>query len=284
MPSSGLDLTITAAASDMNGDALLISRNMRDGVCTETKVNGLYNVVAATVDESTNDLWVMDDGATIYRLDEAAGAILESVRSGSGIAVSDMTYSETFGGYYSVYGSYLLVSTGFDENSPGSGFDMSGYFAANTGATAFVAVASMGSTTLSGAQCDALLVLDNAGYVWQFYIAMIDGSYSAQLGLVATGLTGKINATGNSSAVFVENYGTAGGLMVSLDNGDGTSTLYMIDAGNTASVSKLTSLNYVPVALYALESASGEIVEDAPMFTELMDGVTVQAEALSSIG
>ena len=279
-----LDLTITAATSDMNGDALLISRNMRDGVCTETKVNGLYNVVAATVDESTNDLWVMDDGATIYRLDEAAGAILESVRSGSGIAVSDMTYSETFGGYYSVYGSYLLVSTGFDENSPGSGFDMSGYFAANTGATAFVAVASMGSTTLSGAQCDALLVLDNAGYVWQFYIAMIDGSYSAQLGLVATGLTGKINATGNSSAVFVENYGTAGGLMVSLDNGDGTSTLYMIDAGNTASVSKLTSLNYVPVALYALESASGEIVEDAPMFTELMDGVTVQAEALSSIG
>lgn len=272
-----LDLTLTAAA-DINGTGSLIYRDMSTGESAITPVKDLSDVVGATVDPATGNLWVCDEMGTIHNV-AADGTIVTSVDSATGVSITDMAPSALYGGYYSFYGAMLLVSTPYEENAPDSGFNMTSYLAENTGATRFVAVASMGQSTYSGSDCDVVLALDDTGTLWQFFIYAVGNNFSAGLGLVATGLG---NLGDDCTATYVENFGSAGGLMVSRGNGDGTSTIVMVDASNTASVSEIVSLPYAPVAVYtAAESAAEQPEEDVPMMTQLLEP-EIRSQALNA--
>ncbi len=270
-----LDLKITAAVN-AGGKGSLLSRDLSNGESTLTTVKDLFDVVAASANPATGDLWVMDEMGTIHNVD-AQGNIVQSVESGSGLVVSDMAASALYDGYYSVYGAFLMVPTPYGENAPGSGFNMASYLAENTGATAFVAVASMGEGTSNGTACDIVLALDNAGMLWQFFVSASGESYNANLGLVQTSL----GALGSGcTATYTPDFGTAGGLMVSRNNGDGTSTVLMVDAANTANISILTTLPYVPAALYTEAAPVEAPDEEQPMMTQLL-GLEIQSEALT---
>ncbi len=278
-----LDLQLTAVVN-RDEAGMLISRDLSTGENTETAVKGLSSVVAATYDFHNGALWAMDEAGTVHQIDETSGTIVQSVSSASGLVVSDMEHSELFGGYFSIYGSWLLVPTPYGENNPGSGFDFTELLAENTGATSLVSIASMGETTNQGYTCEMLLCLDNLGNLWQVLPYANGNSYGAFLGLVQCGLAGKIPGATMNSSVFVPEYGTAGGLMVSLYNGDGTSTVYMIDASNTLNVLEVGSMgqNTYPVALYKrAPAAEGEETDRLPMVGQL-NGMTIQAEPLQA--
>lgn len=155
---------------------------------------------------------------------------------------------------------------------------MTSYLAQQTGATAFVAVASMGAGNNGGVECDVILALDNSGTLWQFFVAAAGESYNANLGVIQTGL-GSLN--NGCTATFAPDYGTAGGLMVSRNNGDGTSTIVMVDGANTTSVSELANLPYVPVAVYTPAPAAEEPAQDLPMMTQLLD-LQLEAQIISA--
>ena len=273
---ASLDQQIHAAAN-VDGRGSLLYRDLKTGENSVTAVKDLYDVIAATVDAKTGNLWVADEMGTIHHVDPA-GTILESVESASGVPIADMAPSALYDGYYSVSGAYLLVPTPYGENAPGSGFDMTSYLAQQTGATAFVAVASMGAGNNGGVECDVILALDNSGTLWQFFVAAAGESYSANLGVIQTGL-GSLN--NGCTATFDPAYGTAGGLMVSRNNGDGTSTIVMVDGANTTSVSELANLPYVPVAVYTPAPAAEEPAQDLPMMTQLLD-LQLEAQIISA--
>lgn len=280
---NGLDLRLNAVVN-RDEAGYLVSRDLSTGESTATAVKGLSGVVAATFDYDNNALWAMDEGGTIHQIDEATGTIVQSVATGSGVVVSDMEHSDLFDGYFSVYGAWLMVPTPYAENAPGSGFNFASYLQQYTGATALVSITSLGETTNQGVTCEMLLCLDNAGYIWQVLPYANGNSYGAFLGIVSSGLAGKIPGSTMNSSVFVEDYGTSGGLMVSLYNGDGTSTIYMIDASNTANVLEIGTMgqNTYPVALYnpaAAETAEG--TENLPLLVELASD-TIQAEQFAA--
>ncbi len=280
-PSISASCAVTVAALDMrinavvnvNGQGSLLHRDLMTGENRLATVKDLYDVVAATVDTKTGNLWVADEMGTIHNVD-SNGNIIASVESSTGVLITDMAPSALFDGYYSISGTYLLVPTPYEENAPGSGFDMKTYLAENTGATAFVAVASMGAGSDGS---DIILALDNSGTLWQFFVFAVGESYSANLGMIQTGL-GRLN--GNCTATFMPEYGTAGGLMVSCNNGDGTSTIVMVDGANTTSVSELAELPYVPVALFTPNAPVVEPAGQQPVLTQLL-GLEIQAQTLT---
>ena len=68
--------------------------------------------------------------------------------------------------------------------------------------------------------------------------------------------------------------------MVSVNNGNGTSTIMMVDGSNTALVSELAVMPYVPVALYTPNAAEEAPSEDQPMMTQLL-GLEIQAQTIT---
>ncbi|MBE6945397.1 MAG: hypothetical protein E7459_04840 [Ruminococcaceae bacterium] len=278
-----LDLKLTAVVN-RDDVGMLISNDMTTGERTQTEVKGLSGVVAATYDSVNGALWAADEAGTIHHIDEATGTILQSISSASGLVPSDMEHSQLFGGYFSIYGSWLLIPTPYEENSPGSGFNFTELLAQNTGATSLVSITSMGKTVNQGYDCEMLLCLDNLGNLWQVLPYANGNSYGAFLGLLNCGLAGKIPGTTLNSSIFVPEYGTAGGLMVSLYNGNGTCTVYMIDAANTMNVLTVGTMgeNTYPVALYRNVPATeeGEGTDSLPMIGQL-NGMTIEARPLS---
>ena len=69
--------------------------------------------------------------------------------------------------------------------------------------------------------------------------------------------------------------------MVSRSNGDGTSTIVMVDGANTTNVSELSNLPYVPVAVYTPVTVAEEPAQDQPMMTQLLE-LQIEAQTISA--
>lgn len=256
-----LDKTVSAAMT-MNGAPVLYQRDLSTGTGNATALSGVGGVYAATYDTENKALWIMDDGGVLYNVDEATGETLKKVPSASSIVAPDIEYSQLFGGFWSIYGSYLLVPTGFEENAPGSGFNFAETMAQYTGGTSFIGVTSTGKMKYQGKTCERLILIDNVGAFWQVLVYQNGSNYGAYLSYGSTGLAGKIISSQNNALFFDPTYGTDGGVFASIFNGSG-STTYIMNAANTMSLLELwrTNSGDSPVAFYNVNNIEADKTE-----------------------
>ena len=243
-----LDITINGTLQDVDGSPMLYSWNMAEddnwvgGTALDTSMtSATYNPVAGKY-------YIMDANSGAWNMHVVDPTSGESETIGSnGIALPlwDMVYSD----YYStetapkisgIYYYYLLpVKDPMALDT--SAFGLSSYLANYSGASYLTAIASAGyeQITSSGKTYDTerLLMLDNAGFIWSFWIYPATSGYSASLNYYPSDLN--LEFPGYENDMYCSMVvGEDGNLYLSAFNGD-TNELYRLvfDAASGSYVS-----------------------------------------------
>ncbi len=186
-----IEATLRGALQNADGKAMFYDWNLdtdatwKGGVALASK-----SVVATTLDSRENVVFSIDAANyNIHKIDPVTG---EDIASYPGIPLDsenlpiwDLTYSEAFSTaekpvFLYTYGPYIFGLYGADEFSA-YGYNLSNTLARYTGASAFVAVTTMGESQLDldddgvEEQAEMFLALDNAGYVWMLAMGYVNG-------------------------------------------------------------------------------------------------------------
>ena len=187
-----LDITINGTLQDVDGSPMLYSWNMAED---DTWVGGTAldtSMTSATYNTAADKYYIMDavsNSWSMHVVDPVSGESESVTANATGIPLWDMVYSE----YYSteeapklsaIYYYYLLpVKDPLALDT--SAFGLSSYLANYTGASYLTAVASAGyeQITSSGKTYDSerILMLDNAGVIWSFWVYPSSSGYGASL-------------------------------------------------------------------------------------------------------
>ena len=171
------------------------------------------SITSATKDPLNNKYYVMSSaGESMNLVNPETGAIEVVGGNGAGVPLWDMEYSSVFSTaeapkVNSIYYYYFLP--GKDPMAlDTAAFGLSSYLSTYSGASYVVAITSLGYVPYekSGVTYDTewIMMLDNAGYLWEFYIYEVDGGYSAFLGYYETDLVTKYGPTfpGNKDDMY----------------------------------------------------------------------------------
>ena len=189
---SALEITINGTLQDADGNPMLYSWNMAE---TDTWVGGTAletSMTSATYNTTSDKYYIMDgvaDSWSMHVVDPVSGASESVGANAIGLPLWDMVYSE----YYSteeapkvngIYYYYLLpVKDPMALDT--SAFGLSSYLANYSGASYLTAVASAGfeQITTQGVTYDSerILMLDNAGTIWSFWVYPSTSGYGASL-------------------------------------------------------------------------------------------------------
>ena len=210
---STLPITINGVLQDAEGVSQFFTWNMEtDPSWTGgAKIEG--SMTSATMDTLNNKLYMMSaGGSTVYLVNPETGAIEETGSNGTGVPLWDMEYSTFFSTeeaakVNAVYYYYLFPAKD-PMNLDTSVFGFQSYLSKYTGASYFVACASMGADTYSSGgvtrDVETLVLLDNMGCIWWIYLYDNgDGTYGAALSYEATGLTDLgLDFSGNQNDMY----------------------------------------------------------------------------------
>ena len=189
---NALEITINGTLQDVSGNPMLYSWNMAE---TDTWVGGTAldtSMTSATYNTAADKYYIMDANSGAWNMHVVDPVSGESETVGTNaiaLPLWDMVYSE----YYSteeapkisgIYYYYLLpVKDPMALDT--AAFGLSSYLANYSGASYLTAIASAGyeQITSSGKTYDSerILMLDNAGFIWSFWVYPSTNGYGASL-------------------------------------------------------------------------------------------------------
>ena len=189
---NALEITINGTLQDADGNSMLYSWNMAE---TDSWIGGTEldtSMTSATYNTAADKYLIMDGVSgswNMHVVDPVSGESEEIGSNAIGLPLWDMAYSE----FYStedapkvngIYNYYLLpVKDPMALNT--SAFGLSSYLSNYSGASYLTAIASAGyeQITASGVTHDSerILMLDNAGFIWSFWIYPSASGYGASL-------------------------------------------------------------------------------------------------------
>ena len=196
---NALEITINGTLQDADGNSMLYTWNMAE---TDSWVGGTAldtSMTSATYNPVNDRYYIMDAVADSWSMHVVNPATGESETIGSntaGVPLWDMEYSA----YYStedapkvngIYYYYLLpVKDPMALDT--SAFGLSSFLTNYSGASYLTAVTSGGyeQITSQGVTYDSerVLMLDNAGYIWSFWVYPSDDGYGASINFYPTDL------------------------------------------------------------------------------------------------
>ena len=245
---NALDITINGTLQDVEGNPMLYSWNMAED---DTWVGGTAldtSMTSATYNTAANKYYIMDaisNSWNMHVVDPNSGESETVGTNAIALPLWDMVYSE----YYSteeapkisgIYYYYLLpVKNPMALDT--SAFGLSSYLANYSGASYLTAIASAGyeQITSSGKTYDSerILMLDNAGFIWSFWVYPSSSGYGASLNYYPSDLS--LEFPGYENDMYCSMVvGEDGNLYLSAFNGD-TNELYRLvyDAASDSYVS-----------------------------------------------
>ena len=287
---NAMEITINGTLQDVQGNPFLYSWNMAED---ETWVAGTAldtSMTSAAYNTAADKYYIMDSVANVWNMhvvDPVSGASESVVANAAGVPLWDMVYSE----YYStesapkingVYYYYLLPvkdPTALDT----SAFGLQSYLQQYSGASYLTAVASAGyeQITSQGKVYDSehIMMLDNAGFIWSFWVYPSASGYGASLNFYPTDL--ELDFPGYDNDMYCSMVvGEDGNLYLSAFNGS-TNELYRLvydEAADTfvstylgnvgadvwpATITSVTNNGEAPNALPAYESIA--TIHSAPV-------------------
>ena len=254
---NSLNITVNGTLQDAEGNPMFYSWNMENN---ETWTGGTAidtSMVSATVNTHSGSYYIMDAVESSWSMHEVDAATGESITVGAnnaGVPLWDMEYSswlstEDAPKLNAIYYYYFLP--GKDPMAlDTSAFGLSSYLSAYSGASMLTAITSYGYyayTESDGSTTDTELVLmmDDAGYIWYFWIYPTADGYSAKLNYVPTDLDIQfaVDSTGNyiySSMVVGED----GNIYLSAFTGD-TNELFCLSLSEDGEMYNATRIGDV---------------------------------------
>ena len=231
-----LQVTLKGALMDADGNPMFYEWNMEED---STWTGGTImdtTMISSTMDAINNMAYVMDYEAFSMHLVDPATGISEDIASNGIAPLWDMEYSTFFSTasdprVHAVYGPYFLPSQK-PMSLDGLYFDLSSYLANNTGASYLVAVASAGpeeyydEENATWVDTEHLVMLDNTGAVWHFWVYEDDSEFTGWIGLGDSDLNTSL--AGNGEVMYTSmSVGEDGALYVSTYEND-TNDLYRL--------------------------------------------------------
>ena len=294
-----LDITIHGLLQDETGDPMFFDWNM---ATDDTWTGGVAlntDLTSATVDTLNNKVYVNDaSGLKMHLVDPITGAIEKTGVNGTEIPMWDMEYSTVYSTVdaplvNAVYYYYFFPAKD-PMNLDTSVFGLQSYLANYSGASYLVAITSAGYEQITDSKGNILdtehvLMLDNAGYIWDFWIYPADGGFSASLNFAPTNLAEfGLEFPGNENNMFTSMvYGEDGKLYLSAYTGN-TNELYRLTytADETYVAERIGDFgdNVWPAIITSVESNdadSGDAVV-APKPIMQMEATNVSAEELAA--
>ena len=197
---TALNITINGTLQDAEGNPMFYSWNMEEN---DNWVGGTAidtNMTSATYNSNDDVYYIMDandNSWAMHVVDPATGKSTQVGTNAAGVPLWDMEYSN----WLSTDDADLINAIYYYYLLPGknpmaldtSAFSLQALMSNYTGGQYLTAVTSAGYYPFpedDGSIIDTELVimLDNAGYIWYFWIYPADGGYSAELNFVPTDL------------------------------------------------------------------------------------------------
>lgn len=292
-------VTLKGTLQDANGDPMFYTWNMEND---ETWTGGTAldsSMTSATMDTVNNKLYMMDaveDVWSMHLIDPATGETEASSGANAvGVPMWDMSYSEFLSTAEApkvngIYNYYLLP--GKDPMAlDGSAFNLQSRLSSG-GASYLVAIATVGTEMMeeddgSLVETEHLVMLDNAGNLWSFWIyPTAGGSFSAWAGGNASDL--KLDFPGNGQDMYCSMVqGGDGALYLSAFNGE-TNEIYRLTYNEATEAYESAFLGDVggdvwPATITSAESndaaAAGSYLAPAENLTKI-EAETVTQESL----
>ena len=196
---SALNITVNGTLQDAEGNPMFYSWNMETD---ETWIGGNAidtSMTSATYNSASGNYYIMDASDNSWAMHEvdASGKSITVGSNAAGVPLWDMEYSswlstEDAAKLNAIYYYYFLP--GKDPMAlDTSAFGLSSYLSTYTGASYLTAITSAGyypfpESDGSITDTELVLMLDNAGYIWYFWIFPTESGYSANLNYVPTDL------------------------------------------------------------------------------------------------
>ena len=195
-----LNITVNGTLQDAEGNPMFYSWNMETD---DTWTGGTAidtNMASATYNPVADQYYVMDaneNSWAMHVVDPANGKSLEVASNAAGVPLWDMEYStwlsaEDAAKINAIYYYYFLP--GKDPKAlDTSAFGLQSYLQNYSGASYLTAITSAGYYPFqeddgSITDTELVIMLDNAGYIWYFWIYPTATGYSANLNFVPTNL------------------------------------------------------------------------------------------------
>ena len=195
-------ITLEGALQDADGNPQFFTWNMEidDTWTAGTPID--TNMTSATIDTKNNKAYIMDANSGswgMHLVDPATGTSEKVAANGAGVPLWDMEYSNVFSTdnaplINGIYNYYFLPGKDPMAMST-SAFGLDGYLSQYSGGSCLVAIASMGheivSDVDSGEPIDTehILMLDDANFIWDYWIYPTAEGYSAKVNFAPTDLT-----------------------------------------------------------------------------------------------
>ena len=293
---TALDITIHGTLQDAQGNTMFFDWNM---ATDETWTGGTAidtSMISATVDTLNNKVYIMDaveETWNMHLVDPATGVSLETGSNYAAVPLWDMEYSTVFSTaenplINAIYYYYFLPGKApMDLDT--SAFGLQAYMAQYTGGSYLVAVTSAGYEVMNGKETEHVVMLDNAGAIWDFWIYPTADGFSASLNYAATDLD--ISFPGDSTGNFMYTsmvVGEDGNIYLSAFTGD-TNELYSLAYDEVSGIYVSTYIGNVGADVWPA-IITGVTVNDAsdanamisPEPTMQMDTVNVSAAELAA--
>lgn len=191
---STVNSTVYGALQDKEGNPMLYSWNL-EGDDTWTPGLALDTSLTSLAYDSSNREFYLVDGEAdtwaVHRVSRDTGKTLATAENPTGVPLWDMEYSQVFSTASSpkiaAVVSYLFMTPQDPMAITQRAFDMSSYLKKYTGASCFVAVASLGETDYEDQEgvthrAELFLAMDNAGVPWEIDVYPSGEGYSASIG------------------------------------------------------------------------------------------------------
>ena len=197
---TALNITINGTMQDAEGNPMFYSWNMEEN---DNWVGGTAidtNMTSATYNSNDDVYYIMDANDSSWAMhvvDPATGKSTQVGTNAAGVPLWDMEYST----WLSTDDADLINAIYYYYLLPGknpmaldtSAFSLQALMSTYTGGQYLTAITSAGYYPFpeddgSIIDTELVLMLDNAGYIWYFWIYPADGGYSAELNFVPTDL------------------------------------------------------------------------------------------------
>ncbi len=209
-------ITVEGLLQDATGNSMFFNWNLEtsDTWTPGAAINS--SLTSATVDTINNKVYVMNTGGTnMMVVDPVTGAIEQTGSNAAGVPLWDMVYSPYFSTaeaprVNAIYYYYFLPAKN-PMALDTSAFGLQSYLSQYTGASYLVAICSLGYEEYEDKgvfyDTEHIVMLDNAGYMWDFWIYGTNGGYSAFISFAETGLANMgLKFPGNQNDMFTSMY------------------------------------------------------------------------------
>ena len=294
---STVKTTIRGALQNAEGNPMFYewdlenNKTWTEGTAVDTSID------SATKNNLTGKLYICDatsDAWNIHEVDAETGKTDKLYANSTGIPMWDMSYSDVLSTedapiVNAIYYYYLLAGQD-PTNLNSSAFKVQSYLNKYSGADHLVAVATLGAEQVEDDETgdlidtEAVVMLDNAGYLWKFNIYNTEEGMNAFLSFAASDLGNYESFPGNEDDMYCSMVADeAGNLYVSAFNGEVNNLYYLQgsfeDGAYVANYLGNFGTDVWPATIFEAEMHE---VEDARTPVTVSSAMKISAEPVSA--